>query len=80
MLRDVAGKAVEPITIQIEKGNRKELRDITKDVNKKQLLIQKASKELTTDQEKPELKNAPILLKDYLYNSDAGKIEYHNKK
>ena len=80
MLRDVAGKAVEPITIQIEKGNRKELRDITKDVNKKQLLIQKASKELTTDQEKPELKNAPVLLKDYLYNSDAGKIEYHNKK
>ncbi len=81
LLKDAAGKDTDAITIETKKANRKELHDITKDAQKEQLLINQASKELTTNQEKPELENAPTLLeKDYLYSSDAAKIEYHNKQ
>lgn len=84
MLRDIAGKQIEPVTIEIERANgRKEVREIIKDSSKKQLRIQPATKELTSNQEKPELEDEPTLLnKDYLYNknNNGTKLEYHNKK
>ncbi len=81
-LKNDAGAVTEPLTIEIEKSNgKKELRDITKDETKKQMLIQKGSKEMMVDQEKPELKNQPALLtKEYLYNLNEEKLEYHSKK
>lgn len=79
VIKDIAGKTVDPLTIEIEdtKG-KKELKDITKNAEKKQLVINKAENKLTTNQEKPELKDAPTLLaKDYLYSPDGEKLEYH---
>ncbi|MEI7919875.1 MAG: hypothetical protein WCH65_07055 [bacterium] len=83
ILKDIAGKQTEPVTIEIERANgRKEIREIIKDSSKKQLRIQPTTKELTHNQEKPELQDEPTLLnKDYLYNrnNDGKKLEYHNK-
>lgn len=81
-IKDASGKDTDPLTIEIQQdGGKKELQDITKDATNKKLLIQKPSKETATNQEKPELKNEPTLLsKDYLYNLNWEKLEYHNKK
>lgn len=81
-LKDEAGKDKDPVTIEIEKANgKKELKDIKKDVTKKNLTIDKPSNELTKNQDKPTLEDEPDLLKkDYLYNQNGTKLEYHNKK
>lgn len=83
-MKNIAGKEVDAVTIEIEKANGdKEVRKITKNDEKKQLLIEPSKEKLVTNQEKPELINQPTLLtKDYLYSQDTegGNIEYHTKK
>lgn len=82
ILRDAAGKVVETLTIETADSKKQiEFKDITKNAEKEQLVIQKASKEITKNQEKPELINQPAALeKEYLYNQNGEKLEYHDKK
>lgn len=83
-LKDITGKDVDHITIQIEKSNgKKEVRDIKQDLVKKQLNIGPTKGEVVTNQEKPEFEDEPtVLTKDYIYNQNGNltKLEYHNKK
>ncbi len=81
IMKDIANKEQEPITIEIIKGNgKKELKEITKNAWKNKLIINPASHELVTNQEKPKFENAPPLFKDNIYNQNGGNIEYHTSK